>query len=187
MTCPPLPDGRPELSGGLHRRHVFFGGRVAKSANACITIRRFLKASPRLWALSASSPVMWCRQCSTIATPTGQGRCPATSPLFGPSWLNLIMTVAWPFAHCVALTVNAVKLPWERRSRRPPLCFGRDPRLAAGREGLDHDHAAAARSVRADDMAGRIGRHRARTASQGAKAGYQCPHAGDVAIEPTAA
>jgi hypothetical protein len=27
---------------------LFFGGRVAKSANACITIRRFLKASPHL-------------------------------------------------------------------------------------------------------------------------------------------
>ena len=28
------------------------------------------------------------------------------------------MTAAWPlFAHCVALTVNAVRLPWERRSR----------------------------------------------------------------------
>jgi hypothetical protein len=36
------------------------------------------------------------------------------------------MTVAWPFAHCVALTVNAVKLQWERRSRRPLLCIGRD-------------------------------------------------------------
>jgi ParB family transcriptional regulator, chromosome partitioning protein len=31
-----------------------------------------------------------------IATPTGQGRCPATSPVCGPSWLNLIMTAAWP-------------------------------------------------------------------------------------------
>ena len=27
---------------------LFFGGHVAKSANACITIRRFLKASRRL-------------------------------------------------------------------------------------------------------------------------------------------
>src|SRR6266852_4812985 len=30
------------------------------------------------------------------ATPTGQGRCPGTSPVCGPSWLNLIMTAAWP-------------------------------------------------------------------------------------------
>ena len=27
---------------------------------------------------------------------SGQGRCPATSPICGPSWLNLIMTAAWP-------------------------------------------------------------------------------------------
>jgi excisionase family DNA binding protein len=27
---------------------LFFGGRVAKSAKACITMRRFLRASPRL-------------------------------------------------------------------------------------------------------------------------------------------
>ena len=31
-----------------------------------------------------------------IVTPTGQGRCPAMSPVCGPSWLNLIMTAAWP-------------------------------------------------------------------------------------------
>ncbi len=53
-----------------------------------------------------------------IATPIGQGRCRATSTGLWAFVAELDHDSRMAlFAHCVALTVNAVKLPWERRPR----------------------------------------------------------------------